>query len=336
MRNRNRIIGTILLIGLLISGGYGWLTLNEREEPLVLYGNVDIRELRLAFRQSGRLQRLLVDEGDNLTAGQRVAVLDDEPYRQRLAAATAQLAYRQALLEKAENGSRQEDIEQARQTVTRNQVVLQQQQREVKRIRALTARKLASQQQLDQITSARDQAAAELGVAQAQLALLEAGTRQEDIVAARAQQADARVVLQQAQLALDDTRLVTPSAAQVLSRVVEPGAMVSAGATIVSLSLRDPIYIRAYVSERQLAAAVPGRKVVITTDSSSKSYHGHIGFVAERAEFTPKSVETTELRTDLVYRLRITVSDADPQLRQGMPVTITFDDAPMTTTHDGA
>ena len=94
------------------------------------------------------------------------------------------------------------------------------------------------------------------------------------------------------------------------------------GAPVYSLSLRDPVYVRAYVAEPDLGKVAPGTAVELSTDSSAKRYHGQIGYVAPRAEFTPKSVETTDLRTDLVYRLRVVVSDADDGLRQGMPVTI--------------
>jgi HlyD family secretion protein len=108
----------------------------------------------------------------------------------------------------------------------------------------------------------------------------------------------------------------------VLTRVREPGSMVSAAAPVYTLSLRDPVYVRAYVGERQLGQVVPGTAVTVRSDSSDKTYQGQVGFVSPRAEFTPKSVETTELRTDLVYRLRIVVADPDDALRQGMPVTI--------------
>jgi HlyD family secretion protein len=86
--------------------------------------------------------------------------------------------------------------------------------------------------------------------------------------------------------------------------------------------LRDPIYIRAYVDEPHLGRLAPGAHVTVTTDSSDKVYDGTIGFISPRAEFTPRSVETTELRTDLVYRLRIIIDQADEGLRQGMPVTV--------------
>ncbi len=107
-----------------------------------------------------------------------------------------------------------------------------------------------------------------------------------------------------------------------LSRIREPGSIVAIGAPVFSVSLRDPVYVRAYVAERDLGKVVPGTSVEVTSDSSNKRYHGQIGYVSPRAEFTPKSVETTDLRTDLVYRLRVVVADADEGLRQGMPVTL--------------
>jgi HlyD family secretion protein len=98
--------------------------------------------------------------------------------------------------------------------------------------------------------------------------------------------------------------------------------MLGVGMPVYSLSLRDPVYVRAYVDEPHLGQLAPGTEVTVQTDSSDKTYRGQIGFISPRAEFTPKSVETTALRTDLVYRLRIVVPGADEGLRQGMPVTV--------------
>ena len=110
-----------------------------------------------------------------------------------------------------------------------------------------------------------------------------------------------------------------------MTRAVEPGSMLSAGGTVLTLSLTHPVWVRAYVDEKNLNQAQPGREVLLYTDGRpNKPYHGKIGFVSPSAEFTPKTVETPDLRTDLVYRLRIIVNDADNELRQGMPVTITF------------
>lgn len=101
--------------------------------------------------------------------------------------------------------------------------------------------------------------------------------------------------------------------------------MLSASSTVLTLSLTQPVWVRAYVSEADLGKAVPGSEMTLYTDSRpGKPYHGKVGFVSPTAEFTPKSVETTDLRTDLVYRLRVIVSDPDDALRQGMPVTLHF------------
>jgi HlyD family secretion protein len=107
-----------------------------------------------------------------------------------------------------------------------------------------------------------------------------------------------------------------------MSRVLEPGSMVTSQTPVYTLSLPDPVYVRAYAAEPQLGQVAPGTPVQVTTDSSSQVYRGHIGFVSPKAEFTPKTVETTALRTDLVYRLRIIIPKSDEGLRQGMPVTI--------------
>ena len=103
--------------------------------------------------------------------------------------------------------------------------------------------------------------------------------------------------------------------------------MLASGSTVFSVSLTRPVWIRAYVSEENLSRAIPGTEIEIYTDGRpDKPYHGKIGFVSPTAEFTPKSVETPELRTSLVYRLRVIVTDADDSLRQGMPVTLRFND----------
>src|SRR5690606_10024904 len=121
---------------------------------------------------------------------------------------------------------------------------------------------------------------------------------------------------------LDDTSLKAPSDGTILTRIREPGTILAAGAPVYTLSLDQAVWIRAYIEEPDLGKIAPGTQVAIETDSSAKRYRGRVGFISPRAEFTPKSVETPGARTDLVYRIRIIVDDADAGLRQGMPVTI--------------
>jgi HlyD family secretion protein len=159
-------------------------------------------------------------------------------------------------------------------------------------------------------------------MAQQSHSLMQEGARQEDIRAAAASLAAAEAARAQAETALEDTRLLAPADGIILARVLEPGSMVTPQNPVYTLALPNPVYIRAYAAETQLGQVAPGTPVRVTTDSSAKVYAGKVGFVSPRAEFTPKSVETTALRTDLVYRLRIVVPDGEEGLRQGMPVTI--------------
>jgi HlyD family secretion protein len=125
---------------------------------------------------------------------------------------------------------------------------------------------------------------------------------------------------------LVDAELLAPNAGVVLSRVREKGAIVNAGETVFVVSLTTPVWVRSYVSEPDLGRIKPGMPVVLRSDTpNSQPVSGKIGFIASTAEFTPKTVETRELRTALVYRIRIVADDPDNRLRQGMPMTVTID-----------
>ncbi|RVG27704.1 HlyD family efflux transporter periplasmic adaptor subunit, partial [Sinorhizobium meliloti] len=160
------------------------------------------------------------------------------------------------------------------------------------------------------------------------LVLLEEGNRAEDIAAAAAQANAATAKADSARISLEDTQLAAPSDGVILSRVHETGAIVSPADIVYVLSLTEPVWVRAYVAEPDLGRVHPGMKVTITSDTApDRIYEGTVGFISPVAEFTPKSVETPELRTDLVYRLRIVIANPGKDLRQGMPVTVHLPEA---------
>ena len=180
-----------------------------------------------------------------------------------------------------------------------------------------------SKQQYDDTLADRDAAEAQDQLSKADLALALAGFRVEDIQEARANLAAAKARLAQTEINLQDTEIHSPADGIILTRVREPGAIVSAGQTVYTLQLLSPVWIRTYVSERDLGRIYQGMPADVYTDSQpAKPFHGQIGFISPVAEFTPKNVETTDLRTELVYRLRVIVDNPDNGLRQGMPVTV--------------
>lgn len=288
----------------------------------LLYGNVDIREVQLGFRVAGRLRDMRLEEGDSVAPGDLLAALDDQPLREALAVAEAGVLEARANFERTRTGSRPQEIQQAQAGVEEAEAALDNADKQLARQRDLFRQRLNSKRELDDAEASQEQAAARLRAAREALALAVEGFRAEDQAAAAAALAAAEARRDQATTQLEDTRLHAPSAGVIQVRAREPGSMVAVGEPVYTLSLTDTIYVRAYVGEVHLGRLVPGAEVTVTSDSSDRSYRGQVGFVSPRAEFTPKTVETPELRTDLVYRVRIVVRDPDQQLRQGMPVTV--------------
>jgi HlyD family secretion protein len=252
-----------------------------------------------------------------------IAALDREPYRESLDQAEAELQAARARLRKVQTGNRPQEIEQARAEVSDLETELDNARRLYRRHQELLASGAVSKQAVDDRRTARDRLRAKLARAREGLDLAREGFREEDISEARANLRAALARRKRALTDLEDTELVAPADANVLSRVREPGAVVNAGSTIYNLSVEDPIWVRTYVSEPELGKVYPGQEALVYTDTKpEKPYRGHVGFISPQAEFTPKNVQTTQLRTDLVYRLRVVVDDPDRGLRQGMPVTV--------------
>lgn len=318
-----RILIPVIIAVLVAAGWFVWKTRSAEDAAHpTFYGNVDIREVNLGFRVSGRVQAVLKDEGDPVAAGEIIARLDDEPARHAVAAAEAQVASAQARLDELKNGSRPEEVAQARATLAAADAALANAKLVYDRQRELLASDTVSQQVFDDAEAAHRGAVARRAAAQASLDLLLAGTRSEQVAQAAASLQSAQAALATARTQLADTALVAPEAGIVLTRAVEPGAIVQAGSTALGVSLRSPVWVRAYAPESELGRVRPGRDVLVYTDSRTEPLHGRIGDVSPRAEFTPKTVETATLRTSLVYRFRVIVRDAGDGLLQGMPVTV--------------
>jgi HlyD family secretion protein len=328
MKSKKPVVVALVIIALLAACVGGWLWYQSaREKPLTLYGNVDIRTVNMSFRVGGRLAALQVDEGDAIKAGETLGELDKGPYQNALQQAEANVAAAQAKFDLVIAGYRDEEIAQAAAQVNQAQAAWDYAQNFYQRQQGLWARRVISANELENARSSSDQAKATLKAARDKLSQYKTGNRPQEIAQAQASLQQAKAQLAQAQLDLQDTTLIAPSNGTLLTRAVEPGSMLNAGSTVLTLSLTRPVWVRAYVNEISLNQAKPGTEVQIYTDGRpDKPYRGKIGFVSPTAEFTPKTVETPDLRTDLVYRLRIIVTDADDSLRQGMPVTISFND----------
>jgi len=268
-KKKKILIAGVILLALLailaIGFGLGWHWENskKKQNQLVLYGNVDLRQVELAFNDSERIADVLVQEGDRVTRGQILARLDTSRLKPEAASAKADL------------------------------VNAKQQWNRLTALAELTTGRAVSQQDLDGAKAVLDMAQARLTVSDRELA---------------------------------DAELVSPCDAVVRSRLLEPGEMVSPQRPVFDLAITDPKWVRAYISEADLGKVHEGMKASISTDSfPNRTITGWVGFISSVAEFTPKAVETKDLRPNLVYEIRVFVQDPQNEMRLGMPATVSLE-----------
>ena len=320
-------IGVALAVAVALVAALTWWLADghKRSDQLVLYGNVDLRQADLPFNASERVLEVLVQEGDHVKRGQLLARLDATRIQPQVARAEADVAAQQQVVNRLHAGNRPEEIAQAKANVVSAQADSANARRQYERLAELSRNssgRAVSQQDLDSARAALDVAQARLAVSRKALDLQLAGPRKEDIAQAEAQlQADqAQLDLLRRQLA--DTELHAPLDGVVRSRLVEPGEIASPQKAAFTIAIVDPKWVRAYVGERDLARVREGMRASVTTDGVTSVFEGWVGFISPMAEFTPKTVQTEELRSSLVYEIRVFVKDPSDRLRLGMPATV--------------
>lgn len=263
----------------------------------------------------------------------------------------AEIRVARAALSELESGSRSQEVEQARAAVAQAETEADQAGRDLERGKALFSREDISAQDFDRMKTRAEASAAALKQARERLALVEEGPRKEDIEGARAQVQRAEATLRTAQAGhldikrlqqdlaarqaeieaaraelaviqtqLDDTVAITPVAGVVLVKAAEPGEILAAGTTVVTIGDIEHPWLRGYVNETHQGRVKIGSTVDVTTDSfPGKTYPGKLTFLAADAEFTPKQIQTQEERVKLVYRVKIEIPNPDHELKRNMP-----------------
>ena len=324
---RHFLIGGLIAVSL-IAAFVAWRLMQAESAPmhLTLYGNIDLRQVQLSFNNSERIAAVLVQEGDRVRQGQLLARLDTARLEPQLAQAEAQAAAQLQVVKRLRGGSRPEEIAQARANLQAAQADLanaRQQYERWKSAAEVSAGRAVRQQDVDNARTAVQVAEARLAVVQKTLDLAIAGPRREEIneneARLKAFEAHASVLRQQ----LKDAQLIAPVDAVIRTRVMEPGEMASPQRPVFSLAITDPKWVRAFISEPDLGKIKPGMTAAVVVDSfADRRFEGWIGFISPVAEFTPKTVQTEELRTSLVYEVRAFVKDPADELRLGMPASV--------------
>jgi HlyD family secretion protein len=347
-------------------------------------GNIELTEVDMSFKTAGRLVERRFDEGDTVKKGDIVAHLDrdqltqqkdrdvaaiasaDSQYQQLqtsiamqketlasdIAARKADLEQAQAHLDELLNGSRPQEIKEARANATDARAQYQLAKDDWTRAQTLFKNEDISRQQYDQYHMRLNSTSAILQESEHRLSLVEEGPRKEDIAGARAQVAAAvqavkladanRLELQRKEeqlgqqeasiqearaqagitgVMLSDTTINSPIDGVVLVKSAEPGEVLAAGTTVLTIGDIDHPWLRGYITERDLGRVKLGQHADITSDSfPGKKYNGRVSFIASDAEFTPKQIQTNEERVKLMYRIKIDVANPQHELKNNMPV----------------
>lgn len=274
--NKKALLPLVVIILALVAGVVYWKTQrasSDNSGSLVLYGNIDIREVRLAFNGNEHVGEIFVEEGDRVNPGQLLARLHTD----RLQAERKRLHAEMVAAEAEAHAAKLS----------------------YQRIKRLAKQKLSSQDDADVAEAKSRVAAAHVMAAEAALAEIDQ--------------------------ALLDAELYAPQAGVIRVRIVEPGDFVTPQTPVLTLALTDPVWVRTYLPESRLGQVKHGVRAEIRTDSyPDKIYDGWVGYISPTAEFTPKNVETPELRTRLVYQMRVYACNTANELRLGMPATVTL------------
>jgi HlyD family secretion protein len=308
--------------------GYWVSGRNDDQSHIVLQGNVDLRQVELPFNDSERIAEVLVDEGTTVKAGQVLARLDTGRLLPRVAQAEARAAAQREVLRMLRNGARPEEIAQARAALAAAQAEAANAASQLQRLRSIsdeTKGRAISPQDLEAAIAAARMSEAQAESSRKALELTLAGPRQEEIDQAKAQldAAEAHLALLKRQLA--DAELVAPTDGVIRNRLMEPGELATPQRPVFAIAITTPKWVRAYLSEVELSRVALGAPARVTMDSAPNDpLEGKVGFISSTAEFTPKTVQTEELRTSLVYEIRVFVDDPEDRLRLGMPATVTI------------
>ncbi|MDG4596326.1 MAG: efflux RND transporter periplasmic adaptor subunit [Candidatus Contendobacter sp.] len=310
------------LLALLTAFRWPWQSVGDPER-IELSGTVEAREVELAFQVSGRIARLLADEGDAVQAGQLIATLDAADYELTLRAATAQMEAARAALAALQAGTRAQELRAAEAKLTQTQADLEYARAEFQRVAELVPKKLAAQSQLDQARQRQNVALAGVEQARQSLALLREGPRQEDIDQAAATLRTRQAAVETAQRQLDYTESRSPVAGVATVRLAEVGEVVSSGKPVLRIAELGRPWVRVYLSETDLSRVRLGQSAEVRVDSlPGKMLIGRLAFISPAAEFTPKTVETRALRVDLVYRAKVEIDNPGSALKLGQPADV--------------
>ncbi len=323
-----RRIGILAIVFLLaaVAVGFGFFwPLGGRGDVLRLPGVVEIQEVRLGSKISGRVAEVLVQEGDLVPAGRLLVRFDEPEMEAQKVQQTARVAMLDAEWRKAEAGPRPEEIDQARGDKEAANADLKQSLKDYERADQLYQRGAMARADYDAARAARDRSQGRFDAAKFRLALLEAGTRIEEKESAKAMLDEARGKLREIEANLAEAEVRAPEKCLVEVVAVRKGDLVAPNTPILRVLRADDLWVRVYVPETQLGKVRVGQPVTVTNDAyPGREFQGSVFFIASESEFTPRNVQSVDERRHQVFGVKVRVPDPQGIFKSGMAAEVTF------------
>jgi len=295
------------------------------DEGLTAHGTIEVRENDVAPTIPGRIVRVLVDEGDSVTAGDTLAVMTQATLPADIEARQARLATAIAQMRDLEAGARAPELERAAAELRAARSEAERTARDLERMDALFAGGAVSQQELDAARNAAQIAASRRDAASDALTLLQEGSRPEQIRAARGEVANARAAVDAALATAADLVLTAPAGGVVLGRHAEPGEAIAAGVPVLTIGRTNEPWVRVYVPAHALPSIAVGQPVAIQVSGLDRELTGRVAAINDRAEFTPRVALTEEERADQLFGVKVDVEgEGIAVVKPGMPAIVRF------------
>jgi len=289
-------------------------------------GTIEVREVDVTPLVPARVVRVVVDEGQAVRAGDTLVALTQSTTQADIAGSAARLRAAEAALREAQAGARRREVEQAEADLRVAEAEAARAAQDLERMRSLVANGTVSRQDFDAAQAQASATAGRRDAAREALQLLREGTRPERIQAARAEVASARAALASAQSVAQDLVLTAPVDGTVLSRNTEPGERLAPGQSALTLGETGSPWVRIYVPTRELPAVRLGQPAVARLDGyPDRPIPGRVVAISPKAEFTRRSALTEEERADLLFGVKVELSDTTGLLRPGLPATVELD-----------
>ena len=291
--------------------------------PVRATGTVEVREMDVTPQVTARVVRVLTDEGESVRAGDTLVLLTQSTTRADIAGQEARVRAAEASLREALAGARPGEIERAESDLRVAEAEVGRSARELERMRPLAANGVISHQALDNAKAAAESATGRRDAAREALQLLREGTRPERVQAARAELATARAALAATQAVAADLVLTAPVNGVVISRNTEPGELLAAGQSAITLGETAAPFVWVYVPTQLLPRVRQGQRAVAWLDGyPDRPIPGRVAAIKPKAEFTPRVALTEEERADLLFGVKVALSDTTGLLRPGLPATV--------------